>query len=448
MQANDTTAQTSIVGDIPYRKKIQVSSKVAALGWIVCLLGAMFYCYEYFLRITPSVMSTKLMSAYHINAFVLGNLSAFYYYAYTPMQLAVGVLMDRYGPRRLLTVAILSCAIGSYLFAASTNIVVAEIGRFFVGFGSAFAFVGVLKLATLWLPKERFAMFSGVALTLGLLGAVIGDNALSRLVSHEGWRQTVTFSAAIGIVLALVVLFVVRDKGPYHNNTNTESTNFKSILMGLFQLLKNPQMWINGIIGCLLYMPFSAFAEMWGAPFLENTHHLSSISASTAISLVFIGGAFGGPIAGWFSDKIHKRRLPIVLGGTVTAVLFFILIYGTSLPMSIIYGLLIAIGFFSSAQVLVFAIGLENSTSKLAATAIATTNMFVMLGGAVFQPVIGKILENGWSGATNHGIQLYAISDYQHSALVFPIAIIIAVALTVLLKETHGKRQKQFKKAN
>lgn len=158
---------------------MQKNKKLQWFPWLVCMLGALFYCYEYYLRIAPSVMTADLMRAFAISAAALGNLTAFYYYAYTPMQLPVGILMDRYGPRRLLVIAVLCCALGSYLFTQTSHIGIAQLGRFLVGFGSAFAFVGVLKLSALWLAPERFAFMSGFATTLGMLGAVIGDISLS-----------------------------------------------------------------------------------------------------------------------------------------------------------------------------------------------------------------------------------------------------------------------------
>ena len=127
------------------------------LPWLIVAVAATFYAYEYFLRILPSVMVTDLMQSFGVSAAVIGNLAAFYYYAYTPMQLPVGVMMDHYGPRRLLTFACLCCAMGSFLFAQPNHIFMAQVGRLLVGFGSAFAFVGVLKLATLWLPQNHFA---------------------------------------------------------------------------------------------------------------------------------------------------------------------------------------------------------------------------------------------------------------------------------------------------
>ncbi len=155
--------------------------------WIVCGLAALFYTYEYVLRITPSVMTHELMMSFGISAAALGNLSAFYYYAFTPMQMPVGVLMDRFGPRRLLILACLACALGSALFVCQT-FYWAALGRFLVGFGSAFAFVGVLKLAAMWHAPDKFALISGLCTCLGMLGGWFGDNVLSPSVGFFGWR--------------------------------------------------------------------------------------------------------------------------------------------------------------------------------------------------------------------------------------------------------------------
>ncbi len=165
--------------------------KYLLLAWLICALGAIYYSYEYFLRISPSVMEYPLREHFNLSATGFGLLSAFYYYAYVPLQIPVGVLLDRYGPRVLITLACLICVIGIFMFAGTTDFWIAAAGRFLVGFGSAFAFVGVLKLATIWLPENKLAMVSGLASALGTIGAMIGDNLLGGLVIKVGWRETV-----------------------------------------------------------------------------------------------------------------------------------------------------------------------------------------------------------------------------------------------------------------
>ena len=179
------------------------------LPWFICILGALFYCYEYLLRVSPSVMTHQVMKTYHLEASSFGNLSAMYYYIYIPMQLFVGLLLDRYGPRRLLTMATIACAIGVYFFAATHILFLAEIGRFLMGFGSAFAFVGVLKLAIIWLPPQRFALVTGFTVMLGMIGGMLGDVFLTSLVHMEGWKLTCFLAAIFGVLLALIIFSVI-----------------------------------------------------------------------------------------------------------------------------------------------------------------------------------------------------------------------------------------------
>ena len=107
--------------------------KAVFMPWLIVGLGALYYCYEYFLRITPSVITPELMRDYNLTGAQVGSLAAFYYHAYVPMQIVVGLLMDRYGPRRLLTLACILCAAGTYLFAGTHNLMIAKSWSILVG---------------------------------------------------------------------------------------------------------------------------------------------------------------------------------------------------------------------------------------------------------------------------------------------------------------------------
>jgi MFS family permease len=197
--------------------RAEKSSNYALIGWLFCGLGAIFYSYEYLLRIAPSVMEHSLRTHFNLSASGFGTLSSIYYLAYVPMQLPVGVLLDRYGPKRLLTMACLVCVIGTYMFTGTTLFWVAATGRFLVGFGSAFAFVGVLKLATLWLPENRLAMISGMTSALGPIGAMIGDNFLEHFIVKFGWIPTLNSTAIFGILLTFVLYFGIQDRKGHPN---------------------------------------------------------------------------------------------------------------------------------------------------------------------------------------------------------------------------------------
>jgi len=443
MQENVVLDSITTGEQISQHEALSLSSKQTTLlfGWCMCAIGTLFYFYEFMLRVSPSVMTSDLSLTYHVDAGGLGGLSAVYYFAYAPMQFIVGILMDRYGPRLLLIAACAICMVGTYLFACSTFLGLAEFGRFLVGFGSAFAFVGVLKLATLWLPPGRFAVISGLTMALGMIGGLTGENLLSVLVLKLGWQKTCYASALAGIPLVAVMYLFLRDgyKSGRAALNNQQSTDMKSAFEGLYKIIKNPQIWIVGAIGCLLYLPTDVFAELWAVPFFEQVYHFDSETAARVTSIIFLGWACGGFMVGMVSNKLKQRRLPITAGSTVAAILLSLVIFVPEFSPSTVAFILFIFGVFSSAQVLVFAVGHELSSAKSAGTAIAMTNMFVMLGGFVFQPVIGKILDIMWDGNIANGVHIYTTYSWQMALSILPIGLVLTLLLSLFLKETYCK---------
>lgn len=421
--------------------------KYQVFAWLICGLGAVYYSYEYFLRISPSVMEHALRDHFNLSATGFGFLSAFYYYAYVPLQIPVGVLLDRYGPRLLITIACLICVVGTFIFAGTTVFWVAAIGRFLVGFGSAFAFVGVLKLATIWLPENKLAMVSGMAAALGTIGAMIGDNLLGSLVIKIGWRETVNLTAYFGIFLSILLWFGIRDKKSHQRRSGTVD-NFRKSMIDLGLIARNKQIWINGMFGCLVYLPTTVFAELWGIPYLKHAHGLSQAGADFANSLLFLGFTIGAPLMGYISDKLKRRKPPMLLGATGAGIVMMVVLYFPGLNESQIGALMFLLGLLYSAQCIVFAVGRELSPNEAAGTAMAMTNMIVMLGAMFLQPLVGRLLDLSLSThmanvplqavPVDKLQQLYTADDYQFALSIIPIGIIIAAILTFFLKETYA----------
>ena len=426
---------------------IKNNNKYAVTAWLICGLGALFYAYEYLLRISPSVMEPSLRSHFNLSATGFGLLSAVYYYAYVPMQLPVGVLMDRFGPRRLLTVACLICVIGALMFAGTDVFAIAASGRFLVGVGSAFAFVGVLKLATIWLPEDKLAMVAGLTAALGTIGAMFGDNVLGGLVLRSGWQQTINYTAFFGIGLMFVLWFCIHDHKRDLDSGGTIDS-FKKNMIDLGIILREKQIWLNGMYGCLVYLPTTVFAELWGIPYLRNGHGLTQPDAGFANSLLFFGFMIGAPLMGYISDKIKRRKLPMLVGAMGAAIVMSLILYVPGLDKPTLYPLIFLLGLLYSAQAIVFAVGRELSPNEAAGTAIATTNMIVMIGAMFLQPLVGRLLD--WSLRMHHAHvgapipsvdnmeQLYTAADYQCALSIIPIGIAIAAILICFIKETHA----------
>lgn len=407
------------------------------IPWFICLLAALFYCYDFYLRVMPSVMIEPLEQQYQIGANIIGLISAFYYYSYTPMQIPAGIIIDKYSTRFVLTFSIGLCTAGTFIFAMFTNIPAAYVGRVFMGVGSAFAFIGALKLAALWLPKKHFAMFAGVTTALGTLGAIAADTILSRLVSGLGWQHATYITAFLGLILTVLILIFIKDKPRWVPEAPKSDTSWKIIWHRVWKLLKNWRFWINGIVGCFMFVPISVFASLWGVAFLTQSFNLSETAGSTAASLIFIGTMVGSPLIGWISDRIKKRRLPMFVGIVIAFGLSMLLIYVNNLSTTIVLLLLFTLGFFASPQILVFAIAREISPPRSTGIATATTNFIVTAGGAIFQPLIGYLLQVQWQGVTTaEGTPFYSLLNYRLSLLIIPATLLLSFFLTFLIPRT------------
>ena len=406
------------------------------LGSLVCTIGAFFYCYEFILRIIPGALQSELSAAFgHISASAFGQLSAFYYFAYSPMQMPVGMLMDRFGPRRLLSFACLCCTVGSLMFSYSSSLLIAGSGRFLVGFGSSFAFVGVLSLALQWLPRRYFSLVAGLVTTLGMLGLVYGEVKVTEMAVTMGLPYVLSMMVIIGLVLTVMIFLVVRD-GPGEGQMKKQPlTDF---FHNVLKVLVSPQVWLIGFVGACLYTSLSVFGELWGKSYLEQAHHLTKVDAAKAISFMFLGWAVGAPIAGYLSDLSGRRALPLVLGAVSAFICIGVILYCPGLSYTTLVTLLFFYGVFSSTELIVFIMAKENSGAQLSGTVFAATNMIVTLGGVIFQPLVGKLLDTfGDSGLVN-GEHIYMVVDYQVALSILPISLLLVMIAAFFLKDARA----------
>ena len=188
------------------------------LPWMVWGLGCLFYFYECLLQVSPSVMSNELMRDFAVTSQTLGILSGIYFYSYAAMQLPGGVMMDYFGPHRLLTVATLVCAVSTIAFGLTNSFFMACVARLMIGFGSAFAAVGTMKLAANWFSPHRFALLTGLMVTIGMMGAIGGEAPLAMLIDAFGWRHSMIIMGCIGIVLTALIVLIARDTPKDYNS--------------------------------------------------------------------------------------------------------------------------------------------------------------------------------------------------------------------------------------
>lgn len=411
-------------------------------AWLVWSLAGLFYSYQFILRNSPGVMTQDLMRDFSIEACALGILTSFYLLSYSSLQIPVGLAMDKWGPSRLLRLSVILCILGTVLFALSESFYLACLGRLLIGVGSTSAFLGSLKLATLWFHPEKLALVVGFTMLAGTVGASLGQAPLALLINIMGWREALLYVVVpIGVVLATGVWLFVKDIPPTGPLVPTETidTRLKTLFRHLKSIGTNYRIWALGFYGALMYVPILAFVDLWGIPFLMELYGIERAIAGSVTTMFYFGIGVGAPVVALISDYFRARKIPMAIGAALAAVCNIVIIYVPDIPLSIMYLLLFMAGFIFSAQPLIFASVCQLTPHSSNGTAISFTNMIVMMLGLVVQPLIGWFLEWVWSGTIQNGAPFYTVSDYRFALLCIPLSLILALVIMPLIPETFPK---------
>lgn len=410
-----------------------------ARPWLVWAAGALFFFYAFFLRTSPAVMADELMRDFAVGAAVLGNLAAFYFYAYAAEQIGVGVLVDNFGPRRILTLAALLAAIGCLLFATTQSLPQAYVGRLLIGFGAGFGWVASLALVARWFPPRRFALLSGLTTLGGMAGAASGGAPLAALVDWAGWRASMIGAAAMGGGLAVACWVLVRDH-PVPEKTADAAR--PSLLHSLRLAAANPQTWIIALCTGAVISPFLGLSSLWGVPYLIHTRGMDRPEAALTASLLIAGLAVGGPLLGWASDRIGRRRPALWFAIAAQAVGYTVAIYiphGSAILFDV---MLFLAGIGAGGIIIGFATGREANSPQALGAAMGIVNTGVIGGGALIQPLIGLILDRRWDGAMEAGARIYSPAAYQVAFITLFASLALAFAASLFVRETWcGERK-------
>lgn len=410
------------------------------VGCILWILAAVFYFYEFLIRVSPSVMLFQLTQTFNANAAALGTMSAFYLYAYSIMQLPVGLMMDRFGSGRLLAIATVICGIGCLIFAFVTSIWILSLGRIFMGAGSAFAYIGLVYLSGHWFPNSLPFMI-GIGTSIGMLGAIGGETIVAFAVKFWGWRGTAFTLGILALLLALLIWGAIKFFGVESVRQPTKvRKRIRPALHNLKTVCKNSQSWIIALISLCLYASTAAFAGLWAPPFLHIAYGMAEEMAGIFSSAFFLGWIIGGPLISYLAMVVDRRK-PFLIASSILGFIFIsIVIYVPHLPLPLLFIMLMAIGIFSAPQTLTFSLALELNEEWVKGTAAAFTNFMAMLGGSIVQSLVGLLLDLS-EGPSSGIFVFYSPSSFRFALSVFPLIYIFGLLLCFFLKPRNAVKK-------
>lgn len=411
-----------------------MTGKVSKFAFIYWFLAAFFYLYQYVLRVSAGVVTDNLMQEFEITASSIGTVMGILSISYVVLQIPAGTLTDYLGVKYLLPITMCLCAFGAYLFGETQNYYVLLLSRALIGAASAFSFIGATKVISLYFPEKRMPFMVSFTILIGTIGGVLGVGPLSRAIEDFGWRVSVKGIAFVGLILAAIT-FLMGIKKAQPQNKHTKNVKGVSLLAGVKAALATPQILIVCAWGFCIYMPLCVFADAWGVPYLMKALGISKSVAADKISMIYIGVLFGCPFYGWVATKFGNYRL-IFMGATFTLlVLFSFVLWQVQAISEHIHVVLFVIGFAISVQLLMFPAAVRHTKREYTGSVVGFVNTFTMASGAVFQKLVGVVLDWLWDGSMCEGVPDYALPCYQKPLSIIIVMMFLGTIAAYFVKE-------------
>ncbi|GGI92042.1 MFS transporter [Legionella impletisoli] len=403
------------------------------LPWMVCFAASLFFFYEFIQGNMFASIADDIMRDFHIQADKMAYLSSIYYVSNVLFLFVAGILLDRFSAKKTIIIAMVLCVFSTFLLASSHSFYVALFCRFITGIGSAFCFLGPMRIASRWFSSKRMAMVTGVVVTIAMTGGMMSQYPLTMLVLHHGWRESLVYVGWLGMALLFLMMFGIKDKPAEYNERSAEQGG---MLASAKKAFFNTQTLRAALYTSLMNMAVAVFGAMMGSLYLMQRLGVGKEQAAMVNSMLFLGAILGGPIIGWISDKIGRRVMPMQWGAIASLITILAILY---LPVSVglMAVLFFLLGFFTAAQVISYALVAESSPPAMTATALSLISILAQGGYIVYQNVFSRLLM--WHGEMQmvNDAPVYSFGDYQAAALLIPFGLILALVVLFKLKETH-----------
>ena len=416
-----------------------LTQKHKYLPFFMWLFPLSFFTYQFIWRLWPSLMMREIMQQFAIDASGFGFLTGLYYYGYSPMQIPVAMMLDRFGARYIVFGSAVLCGIAASTFTYTDNWTLACLSRFLVGAGSAVGFLGTSKVISEWFPKDQYARMIGFSFTVGLMGALYGGKPVSLLVENYSWQKVAFVLACLSIVLGVGAYLFLRS--PKMFKTQNDPDHFK--VCHFKELLSSPVIWLLALSNFLMVGSLEGFSDVWGVPYLMTAYSLSKSDAAELVSFVFVGMLFGGPLLAALSKKLGNYTV-ISLCGFGMAIAFMLLFSTTHYNWYWFAGLLFCVGILCCYQVIVFVAGSDLVSPQVLCVTVAFLNCVNMLGGSFFHTSIGLMMDAFWTGFVGpDGVREYTLESYRTALMIIPACAILGGCLVAALGAKL--RQNKFK---
>jgi len=414
-----------------------MSSSLKKFYVIAWFFGLIFYFLDYVIRSAPAVMIPELVSNFQTTELKLISIVGTYYYTYSTCSLIAGIALDKFGGKRSLFAGCVILGIGCLLFLISSQ-TAGTVGRLLQGAGCAFAFPGCVYLASKGFSSKSLATAIGATQCIGMLGGTAGQFLVGPWVEEGININSFWLWSGIITIITAVLLYFFTPKNDQSEEPQEKEHQSVGYLETYKVVFKNPQSWLCGIISGLLFAPTTIFAMTWAVAFFEKDKQFLFREATITSAMVAFGWAFGCPLLGFITDKIGRRK-PVLVGGALLMILSFLqMIYLPDLYAAKISMFIFGVG--SGAAMIPYSVIKETNPDYVKGSATGAINFITFGVTTLLSPVFSRWFGKSLDASAGN-------LHFEHSVLFWIAGIVLAILISLMLKETGSKANAQMAKA-
>lgn len=404
-------------------------------AWLIWGLATLFVVWLFSIQTGYAVVSPEIQKTAALTVAQISLASSIYTWAFALCQFFSGALLDRFGSRPLMAIAVSFVTAGAFLYAQTTGMATLVLAQIVLAIGSSFGFVGAGYIGGQWFPAARYGLMFGLVQCLASLGSAFGQPVISWQLTQVTWQQLLNGFGAAGVMLIVLFALLVRNPTPgpeqLAQTTGGTATNrplVASIFRDLGSCFRNRNVVLSAALAGVSFGSLLAVGVLWGPRVMEARGAETSLAAIlTAMS--WLGLAVGAPLFNVLSDHWNNRRIPAVTGVLLQAVAIALLIYMPDETNSVSVVTMFCVGLFAGAHMLGFTVAGESVPSKLVGSSAAIVNGVCFIIGGLLQAVPGKLLPES-----------PGLADYGHALLVMPVLLALGALAGLFIKDTAAAR--------
>lgn len=400
-------------------------------AWLIWVVGLLAYITAVLHRTSFGVSGLAAAARFEASPATLSGFVVLQLVVYAALQVPVGLLLDRYGSRRLIAGGALVMAAGQLLLALSTSLTLAYTARVLVGAGDALTFISVLRLVGAWFPVRRVPVVTQLTGIVGQLGQVLSAVPLVALLHGPGWSVAFGSVAGMGAVVAVLVLAVVRDAPAGASSTGLDLR--PADVPGLVRAAwSHPGTRLGFFTHLGTQFSGTVFALLWGVPYLISGQGLSTGQASALLTLLVLAGIVAGPVIGEVTARHPLRRSWLVLTiiAVTAAVWTAVLAQPGRAPLWLLIVLVLVLAIGGPGSLIAFDYARTFNPSSRMGTAQGMVNVGGFVASLLVVQAIGLVL-GATGGYTPAAFRLAWLAQY-------PVWLLAVVGVLVTRRQARA----------